>query len=320
MLVRMRRVENSFKVQWRDLVGIEGPSCYSFLLVLVVDEVSLGKFIFECMVEHSLLKLGYHSSAFCLLFRGYILALRVCVMFIFWLRVVLVTSPALGFGCSEVGALHSSTLSFTEEHMAENVKEHGDGSAELVKSMGDNKYASLMRPAGRYYSAIKDVMVCGKGRYTLVKDVDDVENGVYDKPLPCFGCNRMVLVSRVLIFVSELRATPTLSTHIVHRATLYLPAKSYFGNYSHSCGTIRRFSILGTTTARILEKEQDLLLPQSLRWDSPSCYWRLLPSGGFSGLFLRIHHYLDIYMYDLGPVLVKRIIEDGLRCLSVHSI
>ncbi|KAL0648280.1 hypothetical protein Bca4012_046571 [Brassica carinata] len=24
MLVRMRRVENSFKVQWRDLVGIEG--------------------------------------------------------------------------------------------------------------------------------------------------------------------------------------------------------------------------------------------------------------------------------------------------------
>ncbi|WZZ76143.1 hypothetical protein YC2023_087513 [Brassica napus] len=68
------------------------------------------------------------------------------------------------------------------------VKEHGAGSAELVKSMGDNKYASLMRPAGRYYSAIKDVMVCGKGRYTLVKDVDDVENGAYDKPLPCFGC------------------------------------------------------------------------------------------------------------------------------------
>ncbi|WZY85682.1 hypothetical protein YC2023_032066 [Brassica napus] len=97
---------------------------------------------------------------------------------------------------SEVGALHSLTLSFTEEHMAENVKEHGDGSAELVKSMGDNKYASLMRPAGRYYSTsfieLSDIMidatVCGKGRYTLVKDVDDVENGAYDKPLPCFGC------------------------------------------------------------------------------------------------------------------------------------
>uniref|UniRef100_M4DRI0 WRKY domain-containing protein n=1 Tax=Brassica campestris TaxID=3711 RepID=M4DRI0_BRACM len=33
-----------------------------------------------------------------------------------------------------------------------------------------------------------DATVCGKGRYTLVKDVDDVENGAYDKPLPCFGC------------------------------------------------------------------------------------------------------------------------------------
>ncbi|KAG5390049.1 hypothetical protein IGI04_031590 [Brassica rapa subsp. trilocularis] len=71
--------------------------------------------------------------------------------------------------------------------MAENVKERGDGSAELVKSMGD-KHASVIRPAARYYSAIKDAMVCGKGRYTLVKDVDDVENGAYDKPLPCFGC------------------------------------------------------------------------------------------------------------------------------------
>ncbi|CAN7033201.1 unnamed protein product [Brassica rapa subsp. trilocularis] len=69
----------------------------------------------------------------------------------------------------------------------EDVKERGDGSAELVKSMGD-KHASVIRPAARYYSAIKDAMVCGKGRYTLVKDVDDVENGAYDKPLPCFGC------------------------------------------------------------------------------------------------------------------------------------
>ncbi|WZZ79559.1 hypothetical protein YC2023_100131 [Brassica napus] len=82
--------------------------------------------------------------------------------------------------------VHREAL-FTEEHMAENVKERADGSAELVKSMGD-KHASVIRPAARYYSAIKDAMVCGKGRYTLVKDVDDVENGAYDKPLPCFGC------------------------------------------------------------------------------------------------------------------------------------
>ncbi|KAL0833714.1 hypothetical protein Bca101_085603 [Brassica carinata] len=57
-MVRMRRVENSFKVQWRDLVGIE-----------------------ECLQR-----------------RLKILTSFKCVMFIFWLRVVLVTSPTLGFG------------------------------------------------------------------------------------------------------------------------------------------------------------------------------------------------------------------------------
>jgi histidyl-tRNA synthetase len=71
--------------------------------------------------------------------------------------------------------------------MGETVKERGDGSAELVKSVAD-KHAGLVRPVAKYYSAVKDAMVCGKGRYTLVKDVDEVENGVYDKPLPCFGC------------------------------------------------------------------------------------------------------------------------------------
>jgi len=33
-----------------------------------------------------------------------------------------------------------------------------------------------------------DTMARGKRRYTLVKDVDDMETGAYDKPLPCFGC------------------------------------------------------------------------------------------------------------------------------------
>ena len=27
-----------------------------------------------------------------------------------------------------------------------------------------------------------------KGRYTLISDVDDFQQGIYDKPLPCFGC------------------------------------------------------------------------------------------------------------------------------------
>ncbi|KAI3801211.1 hypothetical protein L1987_29315 [Smallanthus sonchifolius] len=29
---------------------------------------------------------------------------------------------------------------------------------------------------------------CEKDRYTLVKDPDDFQQGIYDKPLPCFGC------------------------------------------------------------------------------------------------------------------------------------
>ncbi|VVB16269.1 unnamed protein product [Arabis nemorensis] len=62
-----------------------------------------------------------------------------------------------------------------------------NGRSELVKFIAD-RHANLMRPAARYYSALKDALVWGKRRYTLVKDVDDMETGVYDKPLPCFGC------------------------------------------------------------------------------------------------------------------------------------
>lgn len=28
----------------------------------------------------------------------------------------------------------------------------------------------------------------GKGKYTLVRDPEDFQLGIYDKPLPCFGC------------------------------------------------------------------------------------------------------------------------------------
>ncbi|KAL8502975.1 hypothetical protein ACS0TY_021920 [Phlomoides rotata] len=27
-----------------------------------------------------------------------------------------------------------------------------------------------------------------KGKYTLIRDVEDSQLGMYDKPLPCFGC------------------------------------------------------------------------------------------------------------------------------------
>jgi len=33
-----------------------------------------------------------------------------------------------------------------------------------------------------------DAAEYGKTKYTLIKDVEDYQPGVYDKPLPCFGC------------------------------------------------------------------------------------------------------------------------------------
>lgn len=27
-----------------------------------------------------------------------------------------------------------------------------------------------------------------KGKYILIRDVEDLQPGIYDKPLPCFGC------------------------------------------------------------------------------------------------------------------------------------
>ncbi|CAK8564010.1 unnamed protein product [Lathyrus sativus] len=33
-----------------------------------------------------------------------------------------------------------------------------------------------------------DAMVHGKGKYGLIRDPEDFQAGIYDKPLPCFGC------------------------------------------------------------------------------------------------------------------------------------
>ncbi|XP_019088472.1 PREDICTED: uncharacterized protein LOC104726255 isoform X1 [Camelina sativa] len=63
----------------------------------------------------------------------------------------------------------------------------GNGRAELVKFIAD-RHTKLMKQAARYYSALKDAIARGRRRYSLVKDVDDMETGAYDKPLPCFGC------------------------------------------------------------------------------------------------------------------------------------
>lgn len=34
----------------------------------------------------------------------------------------------------------------------------------------------------------KDVAEYGKTKYTLIKDVEDHQPGIYEKRLPCFGC------------------------------------------------------------------------------------------------------------------------------------
>ncbi|KAL9443835.1 hypothetical protein AB3S75_017086 [Citrus x aurantiifolia] len=57
---------------------------------------------------------------------------------------------------------------------------------ELVKSVSD-KHLDLLRPSARY-SISKDTADREKGRHTLIRDPEDFQFGIYDKPLPCFGC------------------------------------------------------------------------------------------------------------------------------------
>ncbi|CAK7352538.1 unnamed protein product [Dovyalis caffra] len=65
----------------------------------------------------------------------------------------------------------------------------GNG-VELVKSVSE-KHIDLLRPSARYYTASKgqptDYADGEKGKYTLIRDPEDFQ-GIYDKPLPCFGC------------------------------------------------------------------------------------------------------------------------------------
>lgn len=36
--------------------------------------------------------------------------------------------------------------------------------------------------------AVTDAADRDKGKYTLIRDVENLRTGIYDKPLPCFGC------------------------------------------------------------------------------------------------------------------------------------
>ncbi|KAG6772036.1 hypothetical protein POTOM_023432 [Populus tomentosa] len=69
-------------------------------------------------------------------------------------------------------------------------KEGFRNGVELGKSVSD-KHIDLLRPSARYYTASKgqttDAADEEKGKYTLIRDPGDFQ-GIYDKPLPCFGC------------------------------------------------------------------------------------------------------------------------------------
>ncbi|KAF5726078.1 hypothetical protein HS088_TW23G00818 [Tripterygium wilfordii] len=64
-------------------------------------------------------------------------------------------------------------------------------SQELVKS-GSDKHLDLLRPSARYSSSFKgratDAADHGRGKYNHIRDPEDFLAGIYDKPLPCFGC------------------------------------------------------------------------------------------------------------------------------------
>ncbi|XP_022154700.1 uncharacterized protein LOC111021894 isoform X2 [Momordica charantia] len=62
---------------------------------------------------------------------------------------------------------------------------------QLVKSVSD-KHLDLLRPSARFCSIFrgqgKDASDHVRSKYTLLRDVEDSQVGLYDKPLPCFGC------------------------------------------------------------------------------------------------------------------------------------
>ncbi|CAA0835010.1 Ribosomal protein L18ae family [Striga hermonthica] len=70
-------------------------------------------------------------------------------------------------------------------------EEEGRKALEIGISVSD-KHLDLLRPSARYYSIFKgkamDSTDREKGKYSLIRGEDDTPLGLYDKPLPCFGC------------------------------------------------------------------------------------------------------------------------------------
>nr|GEX64477.1 60S ribosomal protein L18a-like protein [Tanacetum cinerariifolium] len=68
------------------------------------------------------------------------------------------------------------------------VSKHG---FEFVKLVPD-RHLDPLRPSNHCFSMFKghaaNNMDCVKDRYTFIKDVDEFQVGMFDRPLPCFGC------------------------------------------------------------------------------------------------------------------------------------
>ncbi|KAJ4851163.1 hypothetical protein Tsubulata_003253, partial [Turnera subulata] len=101
------------------------------------------------------------------------------------------TDLGFAFACCQWSYLNVQLLCAIGAGIEE--KEGLRNGLELVKSVSD-KHIDLLRPSARHYSVFKghapDAADSEKGKYTLIKDPEDFQQGLYDKPLPCFGCGK----------------------------------------------------------------------------------------------------------------------------------
>ncbi|XP_042488475.1 uncharacterized protein LOC122068665 [Macadamia integrifolia] len=115
--------------------------------------------------------------------------------------------------------VNSSTSREMEQNATVQEVEGLRNSHELAGSVSD-KHLDLLRPSARHVSVIKgmstEVLGDAKGKYTLLRDAEEGQFGMYDKPLPCFGCG-IGWFSFLLGFVFPL---------LWYYATIL-----YFGNY-----------------------------------------------------------------------------------------
>ena len=195
-------------------------------------------------------------------------------------------------------------------------------------------------------------MVCGKGRYTLVKDVDDVENGAYDKPLPCFGCGIgwFSWVESFILFLVLTVMSPVLFTWwyislysfllgFVFPLLWYYATFLYFGNYyrkdpreraglAASAITVMTLSFSLSWVLTIWASNEMMMRSRDVAGDGilplatgDCCFQVVL----VALLLTYTHHTLELYIYiyiyvQSWSLPFQRIIEEGLRYMAVHSI